>query len=97
MLPSNDQGGLTRAIFIGMPSVRRRAHRRGLSLDLAGHQPAVQTADAFGNADPRRPAGEPVELANVADIPVLIANAPIPELDRGATPVQHRDAVDQLQ
>src|SRR5438067_6436962 len=94
MLPSNDQGGLTSAIFIGVPSLCRRAHRHGLA--VARHQPA-ETTDAFGDAGPRRPAGEPVELANVTDIPALIADAPIAKGDGWTVPVLHRDAVDQLQ
>src|SRR5437763_11029448 len=95
MLPSNDQGGLTRAIFIAEPSLRRRSHRRGLA--AACHQPSVQTADAFVDADLRPPAGKAAELADVADIPALVADPPIAKGDRRTTPVQHGDAVDQLQ
>src|SRR3954447_26851008 len=95
MLPSNDQGGLTRAIFIGVPSLGRRAHRHRRA--LARHKPAVQTADTFGNTDPRRPAGEPVELANVADIPALITDPPIAEGNARTMPIQNGNAVDQLQ
>src|SRR5438105_15701106 len=95
MLPSNDQGGLAKAIFIAEPSLRRRTQRRRRA--AACNQPFMQAADAFVHAYLRPPAGQAAELADVADIPALLADPPIAEGDGRTTPVQHRDAVDQLQ
>src|SRR5437588_12577984 len=57
----------------------------------------MQPAHALLDANPRQPAGRPVEFSDVADIPALIADPPSPKAEAWAAAVQRRDTVDQFE